>query len=299
MQILTSCAMETIIFEVLPPPITWEKEKVNLYCNEIVLWLQKQKILFVGIPEIVKETRNGNSAIPYTPKLDNVTFAMLLRERCPLLVPLLYKITVRLNQAEFKSWVHDIHTKGFRHVILVGGESKDFAYPGYTVLEACRYIKQHYPQIQVGGITIFTRHGEVARIKEKMDAGMDYFFSQILFEATNMKLIILNLLRSCRAAGCPLPMIYISLAQASTLKGIQFMQWLGVEFPSAVLYYLTEEGEVATNCSDIMQILLDEIFYFIGKEEVPLGFNIEHVMYDNFTLSQQLFKDIKERIPIK
>lgn len=291
--------MESIIFEVLPPPITWDKAKIDTYCSEIVFWLQKQNILYMGIPEVVKESRNGNSAIPYVPKLDNVKFAMLLRERCPLLVPLLYKITVRLSKAEFESWVHEIQAQGFRHVILVGGESKNYAYPGYTVLEACQYVKQHYPNIKVGAITIFTRHGEVARIKEKMDAGIDYFFSQILFEATNMKLIIMNLLRSCKAEGISLPMIYISLAQASTLKGIQFMQWLGVEFPSAVLYYLTEEaeGKVTAHCSDFIQMLLNEIFYFIDKENVPLGFNIEHVMYDNFALSQQLFKDIKERTP--
>lgn len=293
--------METIIFEVLPPPITWEKARIDTYCNEIVCWLQKQNILYVGIPEIVKESRNGNSAMPYVPKLDNVAFALLLKERCPSLVPLLYKITVRISKSEFESWVHSVHIQGFQHIILVGGESKDIAYPGYTVIEACQYSKEHYPQIKIGGITIFTRHGEVERIKEKMAAGMEYFFSQILFEATNMKLIILNLMRSCKSTGNSLPQIYVSLAQASSTKGVQFMQWLGVEFPSAVMYYLSEEGagNIDNHCMEIIQLLLDEIFYFIEKEKISLGFNIEHVMYDNFTLSQQLFKDIKERTSFK
>ena len=41
--------------------------------------------------------------------------------------------------------------------------------------------------------------------------------------------------------------------------------------------------------------MLDEIFHFIDKEKIDLGFNIEHVMYTNLHLSEKLFKNIKQR----
>jgi hypothetical protein len=75
------------------------------------------------------------------------------------------------------------------------------------------------------------------------------------------------------------------------------MQWLGVEFPSAILAYLARDGEgVEERTFEINQRVVDEIFYFIEKRGYRLGFNVEHVIYTNLDLSARMVEDLKERM---
>ncbi len=290
--------MESIVFEILPPPATWGSEKTTHYCKQIANMLRSQNILSVSIPEVVEEHRTGNRQEIFHPKIDVQHFATLLKHHHHALIPIPYKISVRMPLQEFGEWIEQIYEKGTRHLVIVGGEAHSIDYPGYTVIEAIAFIKKHYPEMKVGAITIFTRPGETERIIEKMKAGADFFFSQIIFEAANMKVVLLNLSRQCKKAGVAMPKIFLSLAIASKIKDIEFMHWLGVEFPSAVLAYLTEEQEknVEFRSIEVMDMLLDEIFHFIHKEKIDVGFNIEHVMYSNLLLSHKLLKKIKQRI---
>ncbi|MBD3285505.1 hypothetical protein GF359_03640 [candidate division WOR-3 bacterium] len=132
-------------------------------------------------------------------------------------------------------------------------------------------------------------------MKAKMDAGTDFFVSQIVFETTNLKQVMIELERMTGIEA--LPQIYISLAPASRIRDLEFMQWLGVEFPSAILAYLARDGEgVSERTFEINQRVTDEIFYFIEKRGYRLGFNVEHVIYTNLDLSEGMVEDLKQRM---
>ncbi len=290
--------MESIIFEILPPPATWIEEKVDKWSLDVCDMLRREGLLSITIPEVVEETREGDRSVAFIPKIDNMHFAGLLKKHVSGLVVIPNKICVRLTKHQFAEWVEHVYKKGIRHLVIVGGEHSQISHPGYSVLEATRFVKLHYPEMKVGGITIFTRKREAQRIMEKMKAGMDFFFSQVIYEAANMKQIMLTLSKLCKVEGLPMPRIYISLALASKIRDIEFMKLLGIIFPTAVFSYLTEEQEetVEHRSLQAVDMLLDEIFYFMKKEKFEFGFNIEHVMYTNLHLSEKLFKDIKNRI---
>ena len=290
--------MELVQFEILPPPETWSRHKLSKWCAQVAHLLHEHEVHAVNLPEVINESREGERGIEFVPKIDNARFAKLLNNRVGGLQPTLYKVCVRIEKNKFEEWMQSIYSQGVRHLVLVGGERQEEKKKGYSVIDAARYIKKRYPDMHLGGIAIFTRSGEAKRIHEKMEAGIDFFVSQIIFEVTNMKLALLNLNKLCQLNHLKMPAIYISLALASKIKDIEFMKWLGVEFPTAVFSYLTKECEQEMeNCSlEVVEMLLDEIFHFREKEKIPLGFNVEHVMYSNLHLSKRLYLNIQERL---
>lgn len=289
--------MENIIFEILPPPEKWSDEKIQKWCVDVCSLLKRENLLTINLPEVVEEERDGERNVGYTPKLDNLHFSGLLKQHLHGLITIPNKICVRIAKAQFEKWVAGSYERGIRHIVLVGGE-REIVYPGYTVIEATRHVKHRYPDMKVGGITIFTRKNEARRLLDKMQAGMEFFISQIIFESANMKQIVHNLARLCKEEGRPMPRLYLSLALAAKTRDVEFMKWLGVEFPTAVHAFLAENGdETAESASiEVIETMLDDIFHFMEKERVDLGFNIEHVMYTNLHLSEKLFRNIKKRM---
>ena len=236
--------------------------------------------------------------VPYLEKMDNIVFMNQIKRRMRNIIPIPNKISVLMEKDNFMKWIDDVYAKGVRHIVIVGGEHADIGYPGFSVTEAIRYIKSNYKEMLVGGITIFTRPQEVERIIRKLKSGMDFFVSQIIFETANMKHVLLHLEKECAEKKLTLPSVYISLSPASSAKDIEFMKWLGVEFPSAVLEYLRlgSDHHVEEHTFEVLERLLDEIFYFIETSKLDLGFNIEHVRYTNLEQAEVLLKGIKKRM---
>jgi 5,10-methylenetetrahydrofolate reductase len=179
----------------------------------------------------------------------------------------------------------------------VGGESSAIDYPGYSVQEAAEYVRGEFPDLRLGGITIFTRSHEAERIVAKIKSGIDFFCSQIVFETANMKQVLSQLARLTREEGLKFPDVYISFTPASRIRDIEFMTWLGVEFPSAVLAYLVEQEErIEERAFEVVERVIGEIFDFMQKENITLGFNVEHVMYSNLELSERILGRVLERM---
>lgn len=282
--------MKRLIFEVIPPPIKWSNEQVEQWAERIVSFLQKVGIDTLNIPEVVDEERGRPRSIPYTRKQLVENFARIIREKDISIKTLLNKITVRMPEKELISWVERRIEEGHESLILVGGESHKIDYPGPSVLVAAENLKKRYPKIKFGGITIFTRPGEANRIYQKLDAGIDFFVSQIVFETANIKQVIFELekLLSSRA----LPEIFVSLAPAAKVKDLEFMYWLGVEFPSAIYSYLIDRDlEIPTRSQNILERLAAEIYDIQHKP--TLGINFEHVMYSNLDISFKIIEHIK------
>ncbi len=268
------------------------------WVHQVCEIMQREEIYTLNLPEVLNESREGKRNFPYAKKIDNLRFADIIKKELPLLFPIPYKIIPMLPPSKFHNWIESVHRKGIRKVVLVGGESHQIQYPGYSVEDGTAYIKQYFDDIEIGGITIFTRPHEAQRIIKKIKSGITFFCSQIIFETANLKQVISELQTLCTEEKLPLPKIYISLSPASELKDIDFIKWLGVEFPSAIYAYLTEPNvDITTRCFSILERIIDELFDFIAHTNIHLGFNVEHVRYTNLQLAAQLIKYIKNRNP--
>jgi hypothetical protein len=292
---------QNIIFEIIPPPRSWETEKVLKWIDDIEKIVKKEDIVFINLPEIIDESRgNEKRNFPFEKKLDNLKFSHILQRRYSSMGCILNKIIVRRSRSEFCKWVEQAYGMGIRQLLLIGGESHEIEYQGFSVEEGASYIKQNFPEIEIGGVTIFTRNNEAMRIYKKMQCGIDFFCSQIIFETGNFKQIVLELKEICEANQIAFPKLFISLSPASEIRDLSFIKWLGVEFPSAVYSYLIDSpSEVEKRCFSILDRILDEIFYFQELSELTFGFNIEHVRYTNLQLASQLIGMVKSRQKIQ
>jgi len=287
-----------ICFEVVAPPKSWKANAVQHWTTAVARILTAHGISYLNLPEVVNETRPGKRTVPYFPKMDHVRFGELVREQQPGLTLIPHKRCGLIAKDSFARWVQEVHDKYIRHIVVVGGESHKITYKGFSVTEAAAFIKQSVPDIQVGGITIFTRKDEAERIVTKVKSGITFFLSQLIFETAPMKQVLTNLKRQCEDEELEFPDVYVSLAPAARARDIEFMQWLGVEFSPPVLSYLVNKDEkrLEERAFKVLERLLDDLFNFMDKENFDLGFNIGHVVYANLELSERLVELVTSRI---
>jgi len=283
--------MDPVIFEIIPPPKAWAKERVEGWVESIVKLLETTGINMLNIPEVVAEARE-NRPVPYREKVPVEEFAALIRKRCTTIEIMLNHITVIRPFEKFREWFDKRISEGYKYFVLVGGESSKIGYPGPSVFEAAEWAKSNYPDVKLGGITIFTRKNEAERIIRKMNAGIEFFVSQIIYETENMKQILFELEK--KISINEFPFIYVSLAPVVRNRDIEFIKWLGVEFPTAVLsYFSMDETKLAEHSCEILWRIVDEINRLkerYGKERI--GINFEHVMYNNLEISEVMLSQL-------
>jgi 5,10-methylenetetrahydrofolate reductase len=288
--------MEKILFEVIPPSVNWPEERVESWVKEITGLFERSPLRMLNIPEVVNETTKGERTVKFVPKIDTLYFADLIRRESPWIVPIINKISVRVEKEDFLRWLklaYEDHK--IRHFVLVGGESSKIKYPGYPVIDAAMIVKERYPSATVGGITIFTRPKEPERILAKVKSGMTFFVSQIIFEAENMIQVLTQLKRRVEEEGVKMPRIYVSIAPATKKRDIEFMRWLGVEFPTAILhYFLEDEEKLEERTTEVIFRILDEIDNFVARTGIDIGLNFEHVMYRNLEVTFRLLEKVRE-----
>lgn len=280
------------LFEIIPPPVTWEREKVEEWAHSVAEFSESLNIQYLNVPEVVNETTRGERVVKFIPKIDHLEFAKLIKSLNPKLKLIINKITPRIKREEFEEWFERAYNEfGCRFYVLVGGESSKINYPGYTVIEATEYVKSKFRDVIVGGITIFTRRNEVERIKKKMESGIEFFVSQIIFETENMK-NVLNRLKM--ETGERMPLIHVSFAPALKFVDIEFMEWLGVEFDKGTLNYLMEdETKLKERTYSVIKKFIEEILTLKKNAKMNLGINLEHVMYRNIEATKEFLKEIK------
>ena len=290
--------MDKLLYELIPPPLKWSNVEVSDWTEKILTLLDSEKIRSIILPEVVSETREEERTVPLLEKVETLSFIDQLLTLSPSLIPIPNIITVHRSEKQLLEWVEQAYKKGIRHLILVGGEKSTIQYRGMPVTKAARAIKPHFPDLILGGITIFTRKDEHKRILQKMESGIEFFVSQIIYETANMKCVLLNLAKLCQKANYSLPRIYLSLAPAEKKSDIEFLQWLGVEFPTALhSYFIGEDDQsVESRVDEMIDFVLEELKYFISRKHFNLGFNVEQVMYHNQESAENLIQHMKQRL---
>ena len=297
-----------ISYELIPPPMNVSDSEKIAYakCAAEVLLHSPVPIHVLNLPEIRDEKHLNHIKRPqeFLSKMDNREFALLLYEQLPHHIDyLINHCTVYESWEEQKHWLIETWQKyKLNNLILVGGDSSQIVYPGPSVTEFAQFIKKEKnPLFLLGGITIPSRiytnpqRSEACRLIEKTKAQLDYFTSQIIYEAKPVKQLLQEYNHLCNKFGMKPKRIFLSLAPITHAKDVDFLTWLGVHLSEESRAYLLSSpigiGWRSLNkCREIIQ----DILSFIENEDikVPIGLNIEHISQHNFEMSCIFINDL-------
>lgn len=288
-----------ILYEFLPPPATLSKKDIVVSLSLFSKRLEKFAVDAVNIPEVREETRSGARSATQMLKLEPRFVCKQLKKFCDVDIVVNRPIVYTPWEAQL-AWLRETyHAYGVKNFVFVGGESSKATYPGITVGEAAKKVtvelKNDFPEILIGGIIIPTRKREVERILHKIENGIEFFTTQIIFEASAMKKLLRELSIACKKRNIKPKMIFLSFAPATTIKDIELLQWLGVAIPKKTVLQLTT-GWIGMGWRSIAicNAILYDILQFVKAHniEIPLGLNVEHVSRHNFELSFLLLKEL-------
>lgn len=281
---------KVILYELLPPPKNLSKADLQKSLSLFTQMLKKFPVDGVNLPEVREEVRNGTRSSSQLIKLEPIVVSEYLQrygvKNIILNKPILHDLWEKQVQ-----WLKNSYDTGLRNFVFVGGESSGISYPGISVIEAISKVvsmQKSFPDICIGGITIPTRSNEVERVMQKTIAGMEFFTSQILYEASSIKFMLKSYARACQQKNVLPRTIFLSFAPVTSYSDAELLYWLGVEIPQKTFRKLKIGWlGMAERSFQICENILSDILLFLQKENirVPIGLNVEHINRHNFELS--------------
>jgi len=250
----------------------------------------------INLPEILDENHSG---MPFYRNMDPRRFANLLKEDLPV-ETIVNKVVVQLpGSAGFESWLKEsLYGYSLRNFVFVGGASSRIKYPGPTVPEANRWLRdltRGGVEAAIGNILIPERPGEVERLLGKTLSGCRFFTTQVLFEPEPVATVLRRYGEACAYEGVDPATVLLSFAPVSDYEDVEFLVWLGatvtVETEARLLPEAGEPGLASLEVArDIWTRVRDAAV--TSAHPVPLGVNIEEISTHNFDLAVEMTKEI-------
>jgi 5,10-methylenetetrahydrofolate reductase len=200
----------------------------------------------INIPEIREESSKsdkGERLKPFAPRVEPRRLALRIRDELGLEC-MINRVVVHLEASQQADWFRETWEEyGVRQFVLVGGEKSGVAYPGPSVPEANRLVREVIddPRLRVGNICIPTRAGEAARMARKIATGTDFFTTQIVYHPEEFT----GLLDALAAIEPTLPptAIYLTVCPVRGARNIRFLHWLGVSLSAELEDWLTRDAD--------------------------------------------------------
>ena len=286
-----------VAYEILPPR---EKDgTLNSYAERISSLLSQTHIDAINIPEVHEENARGLRPVKNLERAEAREFGRLLQDNVGI-EAIVNRVTVHNDLDYQKSWIKEtFYDYDIENLILVGGESSDIKYPGPSVNETSEYITRDLNagrfNFFCGGITIPSRKIESVRLLKKGSNGIEFFTTQVLYDAKKIKKMLKYYGDICKENNVLPRRILLSFAPVSSKKNIDFLKWLGVEIPSQTEKRLTNKK---TSMSDESLEIASEILKGILNNNeklgitVPIGLNVEHIMSYNFQSSINMLQEL-------
>lgn len=312
-----------VLYEVIPPPEGTLDSAVQSSVESLQDLCARVAIDAINIPEVRSESRPGVRGAPLISKIEPRQYGRLIQKTFGArLETIVNRGTVYAPFGEQQEWLRATWQEfGIRNLVLVGGESSRRRYSGPSVTEAAELITRYLNSGCVqglngqapatapatdyfcGGITIPSRRkpdphwDEPGRLINKSQHGLEFFTSQVLYEAESTKRLLHDYVFLCRRQGESPRRIFLSFAPVSSEKDLQFLKWLGVDVPSEIERYILDGWiGVAWRSIKVACQVLFEILNFAEAERlsVPLGLNVEHVMRHNFEVSREMTAELSQ-----
>lgn len=291
-----------VLYEVIPPLEEASGRRIRETAERVRHLIADRHVDAVNIPEVREESRNGDRpASDFRPRQDPRAFGRAVRDVLTNGTEIVVNHpTVHAPDAALRDWIDEtLDEFGMSNVVLVGGESSDIDYPGPGPVAAAAVARDHRrDDILLGGITIPTRRrdgpaDEPERLVEKARAGIEFFTSQVIYEAESTKRLLHDYAARCdEAAVAPRP-IFLSFAPITARKDANFLRWLGAEIPPATEQWILDaNGQAADRSFRVAEGILEDVQAYVRRRDldVPIGVNVEHVMHYNLDASGHLLE---------
>jgi hypothetical protein len=271
------------LYGVAPPKLTTEPERLT----EIV---RQQRARFRELPldglivyDIQDESaRNAEPRpFPFLPTLDPVRFAE--QELGQIGVPaVVYRAVQAIAPSEFTTWLDGVQARpSASFSVFVGAASARSGSDGLALPEAYRLARERAPDLVVGGIAIAERHArkldEHRRVISKTEQGCRFFVTQAVYDASSAKSLLSDYALQLEQDGRePVPII-CTFAPCGSPKTLDFMKWLGIDFPRWLENDLRHSHDVLERSVELCQTTFAEVLDFARAKRLPLGINVESV----------------------
>ena len=273
------------IFGVVPPPNTLKYTSVERYAKRLAdtyRELEPDAMILYDIQE--EKGRNGKERpFPFRTRFSPLAFHDLLFKALPEdAVLILYQtLTVDKPLSNLSEYIQECWEKHHIQYLVWVGASKDI-----SVMDASRLTKQHCPEMILGGITIperhRDRHDEDQRVLDKINSGVDFFTSQIVYNADNVITFLKDYWKMCQTNAISPRTIVLAFAPFGRQDTLDFMRWLGVEISDGTANRVLSRDDVHRRIDESIEICL-EIFTTVqamctrNNIDIPLGITVESV----------------------
>ncbi|HUX09264.1 MAG TPA: hypothetical protein VMW51_01400 [Terriglobia bacterium] len=275
-------------FEMVPPP-AGKPEALDSAMAEIARIRHLADA--INLPEIHEESRGAERTFKFIERIEPRVLGRNIRRQFNLDVVLNRCVVYQADQVR---WLQETQEQfDIRNFILVGGESRKIEYPGPSVVQTAREARAAGLPLTLGGISIPSRAHEVDRIRRKVEEGLSFFTTQVLFDSNDIVWLIQRL-NGLDAR------IFLSFAPVSHHRDIEFLRWLGADVPADLDRFLikgtAEEKpahhaeEAFERCLNLAQRILMDVFDNLPPDPPPLGINIEHINRRNLSSAVRMLE---------
>ncbi len=295
-----------VIYTLVPPPLNSSADEIQRRIQPIKELRKNLLLDAINIPEVRDEKRNPRTR-PFEPKLAPRDFAQIAKRelRDEALQFIIDRGVAHAHWAHQKRWLENsIKNFGVRTLVLVGRDSSKGRYAGPSVERVALEIQREFSNedLLIGGITIPARQNEPERLLQKSQNGIEFFISQVLFEAEPVTRLLAQYKRICDDAEMRPKRIFLSFAPVTSASDLKFFRWWDVNVPESIeLKLLRDPASIFENSLAYAEEILLKILSFSEQMKigVPLGINIEHVSAKNLNASIELAKSLISRFDPK
>ncbi len=284
-----------VMVEVIPPGRRASEKAVrSLIENYVREAVEQCEPDAINVPEIVDENYRGD---PFYRNMDPRSFCDALRDVLGEREVVVNKIVAhcKAGPAELERWATSLKDHSIQNVIAVGGASSKHNYPGPTVPEANRILRE--AGLCCGNIMIPERRGEARRMLEKTVSGAEFFTTQAVFTADRSIEILRRYQALCKEEGVKPAAVFVSFAPVADGDDLEFLSWLGSAIPPEMERRLLAGGTEGLAMSSIQ--LAEENWRRILSEggtqgRAPLGINVEYISRHNFGHAVEMGKRLSK-----
>lgn len=291
-----------LLFELIPPTTDADSSFHREREEHLTNLSNTLDIGALNLPEVQEESKKdekGERKSDFKERVPPRQYARQLREQFPSLDFAINRVIVQETKDKQKQWLREtFHDFGIENIVVVGGESSEIDYPGPSVTEGNRMIKQELnnngndgyspTDFRVGNICISTRRkddfDEPDRMMKKIRSGADFFTTQIVAERESPLSLMEDFSRALEQESMEPPFIFWSFSPIAQQKDVDFLRWLGVNIPDGVeSNILDSDSPVEASIAHARDIWeeLNELNESLPVT-IPMGINVSFMGDRNF-----------------
>ncbi len=291
-----------VLFEMVPP----SAEKPGAIEASIEEASRVKRLVDgINLPEIHDETRNQTRTAKFIPRVEPRQLAGRIQSELGIEAIVNRCVVHDRDPAQWFRETGEQH--GIHHVVMVGGESSGIQYPGPSVTEAAARVRAAGLSPALGGISIPSRANESARVRRKVEAGLTFFTTQVLFDPNDI-VWLMQQLNGLEAR------IFLSFAPVSHPRDLEFLRWLGADIPADLDRFLlldrpaddkslphpdgSKGSHGVSGCFerslDLCRRILMDVFDNLPPDPPLIGLNIEHINKRNFAAAVEMVEKLGE-----